>query len=140
MKEKRIQKCLDCKKEISKNSERCKSCSNRNRKGKYNTNKHKDAKGYYYSNGYKYIYLYNLPKTQSGVPTAIAEHRLIMKKYLKRNLKLKETVHHINGIKDDNRIENLQVVSNSKHAKIEGFGKFWKGKRRDGKGGKMIRI
>ena len=31
-----INKCKDCRKEISRNSIRCKSCSNKSRAGKYN--------------------------------------------------------------------------------------------------------
>lgn len=45
----------------------------------------------------------------------IYEHRYIMEQHLKRNLKTSENVHHINGIQDDNRLENLIVMTCAEH-------------------------
>ena len=45
----------------------------------------------------------------------IAEHRMVMADHLGRLLSRDETVHHINGNRQDNRIENLMVVSRSEH-------------------------
>jgi hypothetical protein len=52
------------------------------------------------------------------ITPTILEHRKIMEEYLNRKLTRKEIVHHINGIKNDNRIENLQLMSISEHTKL----------------------
>jgi len=67
-------------------------------------------------NGGRYIdyYGYVVIKTKEGRKK---EHRVIMEEHLGRKLKTWEHVHHINEIKHDNRIENLQVMSASDHMK-----------------------
>jgi hypothetical protein len=54
--------------------------------------------------GYVMIYAPDHSSRKSG---QALEHRIVMEKHIGRHLTNQETVHHINGNKSDNRIENL---------------------------------
>ncbi len=67
-------------------------------------------------NGYIKIFFPSHPKsTKDGF---ILEHDLIMECNIGRWLKDDEVVHHKNRIKNDNRIENLELMTRSEHARL----------------------
>ena len=117
--------CIDCEKErwvrlikgITLNK-RCRSCARRKQVGKDNPS----WKGGRISTGHGYMqiflfsgdFFFSMVQESGYVP----EHRLVMAKHLGRCLHRWEIVHHKNHIKDDNRIENLQLVSDDRHKQI----------------------
>lgn len=60
----------------------------------------------------------------------ILHHRYIMEQHLSRKLTKNERVHHINGIKTDNRIENLKLFKNNGEHMRHGHTIMWD-KRKD---------
>lgn len=69
----------------------------------------KDEKGY--------VWLWEPDHPNQTYKGWYPEHRLVMEAVLGRYLNRHEQVDHINQIKDDNRIENLQVLDASTHSK-----------------------
>jgi hypothetical protein len=109
-------KCKDCGKPISYSSKkhrviRCKSCS---RKGVFSWL----WKGGKFKTGSGYIYILNRNHPNATKNGYVFEHRLVAEKKIGRYLNKFEHVHHLNGIKDDNRPENLEVINGYTHSLI----------------------
>lgn len=107
------QACGDCKKtrwvmlhKRLPQSYYCPSCARRNR-----------SVGIRKDGGYIVVRLY---RDDPFYPMAnrrgeIFEHRLVMARHLGRSLNPQEIVHHENGIRDDNRLENLELTTRGAH-------------------------
>jgi len=76
--------------------------------------------GYITPEGYKIIRKRNHPNAQK-LKGKIYEHTVVMSEFLGRPLKKNESVHHKNGIRDDNRISNLELwhVGQPKGQRVE---------------------
>jgi|GEM_PF-6986061 hypothetical protein len=64
--------------------------------------------GSYASGGYKKYQI-----TQDGIKSRKFGHRLVAQYFLNSGIELErdEIVDHINGVRDDNRVENLRIVN-----------------------------
>ncbi len=105
------------KKKISENHANMKGINNPNYGKKLYGDNNPHWKGGKWYNGVGYI----MVKVRGRKPERIFEHRIIMEESLGRYLEPAEVVHHINGIRDDNRIENLMLfTNNTEHHKYHG--------------------
>ncbi len=68
-----------------------------------------------------YVNIYSPTHPNRNKMKYMREHRLVMEKHLGRHLNAEERVHHINSIKDDNRIENLVLFGSEKEHQLNGI-------------------
>lgn len=125
-------KCKKCKKDFksfkSRNRKFCsRKCSayfnvNTFKKGHKRTqlSNHGQWKGGVAKHSSGYLYKLSPDHPLKDVRGYVLMHRLKMEKKIGRYLEKQEVVHHINGVKDDNRLCNLKLHKNqSSHAREE---------------------
>ncbi len=113
--------CETCGADYNPRSKRSRYCSrpclwkgNKNRKA-WNAG---TAEGWTDKRGYHWRYI-----TRYGKRVAQLEHRLIMEWHLNRPLEPTELVHHKNGILNDNRPGNLEIMTWPAHTKHHATGR-----------------
>jgi len=108
--------CEDCGKERRAKlqykpiAQRCKSCANRMEHNPRWKGGRVIRRGYVEVKLHPKDFFYSMADKRGY----IVEHRLVMAKHLGRCLLRWEIVHHKNGIKDDNRLENLELITDKR--------------------------
>ncbi|EKQ70362.1 hypothetical protein OsccyDRAFT_0645 [Leptolyngbyaceae cyanobacterium JSC-12] len=71
-------------------------------------------------NGYRVIYKPEHARAMKSENWLgyVYEHILVAENSINRKIRENEVVHHLNGIRDDNRSVNLIVIENSQHTKL----------------------
>lgn len=90
---------------MAKSSSMCISCSTTTGSfnGNYKGGKTRHKKGYVMQSAPSH------PRVLNTINKYVFEHILVMEQFLGRYLLPGENIHHKNGVKDDNRIENLEL-------------------------------
>ncbi len=106
-------KCPDCGKPICRRSIYCTACANRHRGERFRASRSPNWKGgTTKANGYVYLRVH--PPGYKGCPYR-GEHLMVWEESHQQKLPKGYVVHHLNGIRDDNRPENLLALPIGEH-------------------------
>ena len=104
--------CPDCGRDIAARANRCRPCENKIRVQRYVGGANPN-----WRNGRTHAYGYTFVRTKTGNgggAAYTAEHRLVWEA-AHGPLPEGYVVHHLNGIKEDNRLENLAAMARREH-------------------------
>jgi hypothetical protein len=107
--------CLDCGTSILRRSTRCKSCADPIAGKKRSGANHPSWKGGVHRDNKGYVHLLVYHDRKKGHRYR-PEHTLVWEKANGKPLPKGWVIHHINAVKDDNRLENLEAMPRKKHA------------------------
>ena len=93
--------CHLCGRLKQRKSKVCKICYYKSKQYPFSKKKHISKDGY--------VYVYYKAHPHADKTGRVLEHRLIFEQKLGRYLLPFESIHHKNGIREDNRIENLEL-------------------------------
>jgi len=122
-----MKNCLQCQKEFRpkrKEQVYCsRSCASVTKGSMRKGQKTGPRKGWKYKeqidkDGYVRVYGKLHPYSEGRL--MIPKHVILMELKIGRRLLPTECVHHINGVRTDNQIENLQLMTKSEHSKLHG--------------------
>ena len=105
--------CVDCGTEVTRHSQRCHACSQKPRIASITGEKNYAWKGGRTKDRYGYILVLARPEQRKGHRYRF-EHTLVWEAAYGL-IPEGWVIHHINGIKDDNRLENLEAMPRKKH-------------------------
>jgi hypothetical protein len=108
-----IKQCSSCGNDFKAKNASSKYCSRRclwDANSKREPHNKGSGSGWTDKRGYRWVYV-----IENGKSSAKREHRLIMEAHIGRKLTPEELVHHKNGVKTDNRIENLEIENWADH-------------------------
>lgn len=97
--------CPLCNQLKQRHSKVCMECFRKSKQFPISQKKHISKGGY--------VYVYYKTHPYSDTSGRVMEHRLVMEKHLGRYLLPFENVHHKNSLRQDNRIENLELWTKS---------------------------